>query len=116
MAKFRAIEKGYYGDVIHDPETDHHVIFEAPDDWKASWAVLADADAVVEPIAEVSKDTADAEQILETEAAVAASVEPGGEVGPGEAPAGEQQAESDDIPPEAGESDDVNEAAGVEVL
>lgn len=111
MAKFRAIEKGYYGDVIHDPAIDHHVIFEAPADFKASWAVPADPDAVVEAIPEVSKDTEDAEQILETEAAAAAPV-----VASDETPAGDQQEESDDIPPEAGESDDVNKAAGVETL
>ena len=98
MAKFRAIEKGYYNDVIHDPETDHHVIFEAPDDFKASWAVLADSDAVVEPIVEASKDTAAAEEILETEAKVAASsVE------------GQESVASDDVV-------DVNEETGVTVL
>lgn len=114
MPKFRAIEKGYYGDVIHDPATDHHVIFEAPADFKASWAVPADDDAVVEPLPEVSEDTAAAEQILETEAAVAASVEPGGE------PAAAEQDKSDDIPVEtdqaANDAADVNAETGVEVL
>ena len=72
MAKFRAIKRGYYGDVIHDPETDHHVVFEAPANFSCSWAVPADADAVVEPVADVSADTAQAEQILDTEAEAAA--------------------------------------------
>lgn len=107
MAKFRAIKKGYYGDVIHDPDTDHHVIFEAPDDFSCSWAVRADADAVVEPVAEASAETAEAEEILDTEAAAAAPV-----VGATEDAAGQ----SEDIPADAGAEPDVNKEAGVEIL
>lgn len=68
MAKFRAIAKGYYGDVIHDPDTDHHVIFEGPDDLEGSWFVKVDDDTPVQKVAEVSEETAEAEEILETEA------------------------------------------------
>ena len=45
MARFRATSIGYYGDVIHDPETDHHVEFDAPDDFQASWVERVDAGA-----------------------------------------------------------------------
>lgn len=91
MARFRAIEKGYYGDVMHDPVTEHHVFFDAPDDFKCSWAVPVDGaepEAVAEK--EVSEDTVAAEQLLDTESAVAT--------------------------PDIEENDDANKAAGVETL
>ncbi len=90
MAKYRAIAKGYYGDVIHDPETDHHVISEGPDDLEGSWFVKVDDDTPVQALPEVSKETEKAEDILDTEAD-AAKEDVGAEV-------------------------DVNEEAGVETL
>ena len=72
MVQFRAIEKGYYADIIHVPEGKHEV-FEAPEDWSASWAVRADG-TVPEPVAEVSEETLAAEAILENESAAAAPV------------------------------------------
>ena len=74
MAKFRATAKGYYGDVIHDPETDHHVIFEAPDDFECSWAEKVDDDTPVQAMPKVSKDTEKAEEILDTESEAAKEV------------------------------------------
>ena len=89
MATFRAIEKGYYGDVIHSP--DHHPSFEAPDDFQCTWAEPADG-AKVEAPAKVSAETETAESVLETEADAGIP---------------------DDVP---AVTEDANEAAGVEVL
>ena len=102
MVKFRATKKGYYGDVIHDPDTDHHVIFDAPEDFQCSWAERVDGKAV-KPKAkpEVSEETLAAEQVLDNEAAASAEV------------IAETTAEDDDIP---AATEDANEAAGVEVL
>lgn len=73
MAKFRAIKKGYYGDVIRDPDGEH-AVFEGPDDLTGSWFVKIDDDA---PLAEkpvVEEDTVKAEAILDTEADAAVDV------------------------------------------
>lgn len=91
MVKFRAIETGYYGDIIHVPEGKHEV-FDAPEDWKASWAVRDDG-TVAEAPAEVSEDTLAAEAMLATES---------------------EAARSDDVPAETEE--DINAATGVETL
>lgn len=94
MARFRATEKGYYNDVIHDPETDHHVLFDAPDDFECSWAVKvsgAEAKVALDPVAEVSQETAKAEAQLDTESEAAAPVV-NAEVSPDDAEA------EDDIP------------------
>jgi len=91
MVKFRAIETGYYGDIIHVPEGKHEV-FDAPEDWQASWAVRDDG-TVAEAPAEVSADTLAAEAILATESEAA-------------------RADVDDAPA----AEDINEATGVETL
>ena len=100
MAKFRATAKGYYGDVIHDPETDHHVVFDAPDDWSASWAEKVDAETPVQEIKEVSVETEDAEAILNAESEAAKE----------DIPDAESETSKEDIPI------DVNKEAGVETL
>lgn len=89
MALFKAIAKGYYGDVIHDPDNDRNVYFEAPDDFQCSWAVKAEGEtpAKVSP-PPIKDETIEAEAILEAEA----------------------DAGIPDIP------EDANEAAGVETL
>ena len=101
MVQFRATAKGYYGDIIHDPENEKHVLFMAPEDFECSWAERADGEVAAAP-AEVSEDTLNAESQLNAESAAAAPVvaEP-------------DPAASDDIPADA---EDVNEATGVEVL
>lgn len=91
MVKFRAIETGYYGDIIHVPEGKHEV-FDAPEDWKASWAVRDDG-TVAEAPEEVSEDTLAAEAMLATES---------------------EAARSDDVP--ANTEEDINAATGVETL
>lgn len=48
MAQFRAIEKGYYGDIIRDPDNQATKFFDAPDNFKCSWAVKVDVDEAVE--------------------------------------------------------------------
>ena len=67
MPMFRAIKKGYYGDVIHDPDTGHHVVFEAREGFSCSWAVPVDGEAPVAEAPEVSEDTEAAEAILDAE-------------------------------------------------
>ncbi len=110
MVQFEAIEKGYYGDVIHDPATNHHVFFDAPEDWHATWARRVDGKVEAAPVAEVSKDTLDAEALLDTEAEAARPDVPEA------APEAESEVSEDDIPADAGDTEDANEAAGVEVL
>lgn len=46
LRKFRAIRKGYYDDVMRDPDG-KHAIFEAPADFTGSWAVPVDDDVEV---------------------------------------------------------------------
>lgn len=100
MARFEATAKGYYDDVIHDPDTDHHVFFDAPDDFKASWAKRVDgAEEKADAPAKVSEETLAAEAVLDTEA----------EAGIPDLP----EDKSDDVPVD---TEDANEAAGVEVL
>lgn len=95
MARFEAIKKGYYGDVMHDPDTNHHVFFDAPDDFACSWArrVPDDEPPLVAAPAAVSEDTVAAEAQLDAEAAA-----------------------SPDVIDQPAESQDANKAAGVEVL
>lgn len=75
MPMFRATKKGYYGDVIHDPDTGRHVIFEAPADFHCSWAELVDpADEQPDPAdpTDVTVETQEAEALLDGEADAAA--------------------------------------------
>ncbi len=129
MAKFKAIKKGYYGDVFHNPETEQHVIFEAPENFSCSWAVRVSDDTPVDSPPPISGETKAAEEILDVEAAAAAPVVAGPDAAPPpeattaeaapapDAPTAEA-AESDDIPVDAAAADtaDVNKATGVEVL
>lgn len=110
MVQFRATAKGYYGDVIHDPDTNHHVIFDAPEDWSASWAERVDGKAPAEKVVEVSEETLAAEKILDTESEAARP----------DVPEATEEAKpevsEDDIPADAGDAEDASKAAGVEVL
>ena len=81
MAKFRATARGYYGDVIHDPFTDHHVIFEGPDDLQGSWIEKVSDDTPVQAITETKPETLEAEAILDTEADAAAPADMNEEAG-----------------------------------
>ena len=96
LVQFRATAKGYYGDIIHDPENERHVLFMAPEDFNCSWAVRDDGAVAAKPAA-ASEDTVAAEALLKAESDAAKPV-----------------VASDDIPADA--EKDVNEATGVETL
>ena len=110
LVKFKATARGYYDDVIHDPELSRHVIFDAPEDWSASWAERVDGKPASKPAPVISADTIAAEAILEAEA------EAGIPDLPQDVPGVETDHDADDIPSDVSESADVNEATGVEVL